>query len=279
MTTSQTQGQMDAQTGAHTDPQTDSQKYAQAPAQTTGAPVQAAPRRLVEDAWGALNRRYAIGAAVLAGALVLLWMTGNGPGALRAAAPAVSADAAPATASREVTGSVAGGSAATAAAANGGAGTAAAPVTAPANGAMNGGKDSGKDSGTASPPASGSARPATDAPAAAALPRAVPGAPVARLYFEPDQAWPTGEIGPRLAPVLARLKAEPGTKALVSGFHDRRGSAERNATLALRRAQAVRRVLIREGIAADRIVLAKPQQTQGSGADREARRVEVTVAR
>ena len=283
MTTSQTQGQMDAQTGAHTDPQTDSQKYAQAPAQTTGAPVQAAPRRLVEDAWGALNRRYAIGAAVLAGALVLLWMTGNGPGALRAAAPAMGADAAPATASREVTGSVAGGSAATAAAANGGAGTAAAPVTAPANGAMNGGKDSGKDSGkdtgTASPPASGGGRPATDAPAAAALPRAVPGAPVARLYFEPDQAWPTGEIGPRLAPVLARLKAEPGTKALVSGFHDRRGSAERNATLALRRAQAVRRVLIREGIAADRIVLAKPQQTQGSGADREARRVEVTVAR
>jgi outer membrane protein OmpA-like peptidoglycan-associated protein len=270
--------------------ETQAQTQAQAPAQTTGAPVQAAPRRLVEDAWGALNRRYAIGAAVLAGALVLLWMTGNGPGALRAAAPAGSADVAPATASREVTGSVAGGSAATAAAAaNGGAGNAAAPVSpsasspAPASGGMNGGKDGGKnggkDSGTASPPAPSSGRPATDAPAAAALPRAVPGAPVARLYFEPDQAWPTGEIGPRLAPVLARLKAEPGTKALVSGFHDRRGSAERNATLALRRAQAVRRALIREGIAAERIVLAKPQQTQGSGADREARRVEVTVAR
>jgi outer membrane protein OmpA-like peptidoglycan-associated protein len=272
MTTSETQAQTNAQTNA--------QAQTQAPAQTTGAPVQAAPRRLVEDAWGALNRRYAIGAAVLAGALVLLWMTGNGPGALRAAAPAASADAAPATASREVAGSVAGTSAAmSAAAANGGAGTAAAPVAAPANGGKDGGKDSGKDSATASPPASAGGRPATDAPAAAALPRAVPGAPVARLYFEPDQAWPTGEIGPRLAPVLARLKAEPGTKALVSGFHDRRGSAERNATLALRRAQAVRRALIREGIAAERIVLAKPQQTQGSGADREARRVEVTVAR
>jgi outer membrane protein OmpA-like peptidoglycan-associated protein len=65
----------------------------------------------------------------------------------------------------------------------------------------------------------------------------------------------------------------------VSGFHDRRGSVERNAALALRRAQAVRRALIREGIPAVRIVLAKPQQTQGSGPDREARRVEVTVAR
>jgi outer membrane protein OmpA-like peptidoglycan-associated protein len=111
------------------------------------------------------------------------------------------------------------------------------------------------------------------------MPKPLPGAPVARVYFEPDQAWPSGELGPRLAPVLARLKAEPDTKALVSGFHDRRGSAERNEALALRRAQAVRRVLIREGVAPERIVLAKPQQTQGSGPDREARRVEVTVAR
>jgi K(+)-stimulated pyrophosphate-energized sodium pump len=79
--------------------------------------------------------------------------------------------------------------------------------------------------------------------------------------------------------VLARLKAEPDAKALVSGFHDRRGSAEMNAALAKRRAESVRRVLIREGVAADRIVLAKPQQTTGSGANREARRVEVTVAR
>jgi len=79
--------------------------------------------------------------------------------------------------------------------------------------------------------------------------------------------------------VLARLKADRETKALVSGFHDRRGSVEKNAALANRRAQGMRRVLIREGIAADRIVLAKPQQTQGSGPDREARRVEVTVAR
>jgi K(+)-stimulated pyrophosphate-energized sodium pump len=86
-------------------------------------------------------------------------------------------------------------------------------------------------------------------------------------------------VGPALAPVLARLKEEPDTRALVSGYHDRRGSPERNAELALRRAQAVRRVLIREGVAADRIVLAKPQQSQGSGSDREARRVEVTVAR
>ncbi|MEI7446776.1 MAG: OmpA family protein, partial [Burkholderiales bacterium] len=134
----------------------------------------------------------------------------------------------------------------------------------------------------APPPSTGTEAPAaaTPAPSTATLPRPVAGAPVARLYFEPDQAWPSGDVGKRLAPVIARLKAEPDTKALVSGYHDRRGpSVERNVALAKRRAQSVRRVLIREGIAADRIVLAKPQQTQGSGPDREARRVEVTVAR
>ncbi|MEN9315312.1 MAG: hypothetical protein RIS35_1705, partial [Pseudomonadota bacterium] len=134
-------------------------------------------------------------------------------------------------------------------------------------------------SGVTAPAAPNGAQGSASAAATAPLPKPVAGAPVARLYFEPSQSWPSGEVGPRLAPVLARLKAEPDTKALVSGYHDRRGSAERNAKLAQTRAQSVRRVLIREGIAADRIVLAKPQQTQGSGPDREARRVEVTVAR
>ncbi|RPH42832.1 MAG: OmpA family protein [Burkholderiales bacterium] len=260
-----------------------------------GTPVQGAPRRLVEDAWVALNRRYLIGAVALSAALVLLWATGNGPGAWRAAAPG----AAPVAASRDASGNGAapsaqtqpGGATPAAAGSTGGAGAPASSASSPpaANGGAAGGTTAtpapaapapaangkGNGNGNAAPPSgSGQAN-----GAAAATPRALPGAPVARLYFEPDQAWPVGELGPRLAPVLARLKADPDTKALVSGFHDRRGSAERNATLANRRAQAVRRVLIREGVAADRIVLAKPQQTQGSGPDREARRVEVTVAR
>jgi outer membrane protein OmpA-like peptidoglycan-associated protein len=237
-------------------------------AQTIGTPVQAAPRRVVEDAWVSLNRRYAIGAAALAAALGLLWITGNGPGAWRAAAPDAMPDVGAVPAKVMATATVTAGT------------PAAGPAASlPAPSAANAGAGNAvpsQDSATNDTAASGNGRPSIDP---AALPKAVPGAPVARLYFEPDQAWPTGELGPRLALVLARLKAEPGTKALVSGFHDRRGSAERNAALAQRRAQAVRRVLIREGIAVDRIVLAKPQQTQGSGADREARRVEVTVAR
>ena len=262
------------------------------------ATLDGAPRRTVEDAWRTLNTRYAIGTAALLAALALLWAIGMGPGAPRDAAPGASvatrAADAPAGVAREATGAAPASSGAPAGDASV-AGRAAAPAVgsaaAPSAGSA-GSAAGGPASGAAGASANGGATARGDAAAtdggqrasgangsSAALPRPVAGAPVARLYFEPDQAWPSGEVGPRLAPVLARLKAEPDAKALVSGFHDRRGSVERNAALAQRRAQAVRRVLVREGIAADRIVLAKPQQTQGSGPDREARRVEVTVAR
>jgi outer membrane protein OmpA-like peptidoglycan-associated protein len=254
--------------------------------------IQGAPRRMVDDAWRTLNRRYAIGTGVLVTALLLLWGLGMGPGASRSAPP-VAKDT-PAALARDASGTatpggVPGGSTAAGAstgAATKGAGASSAPSGSTTNGSGAAGVAS-SGSGAAGAASSGSGTPGAgngsvasgNGAAAASTPRPLPGAPVARLYFEPDQAWPSGEVGPRLAPVLARLKAEPDTKALVSGFHDRRGSAEQNAALAVRRAQVVRRVLIREGIAADRIVLARPQQTQGSGPDREARRVEVTVAR
>ena len=260
-------------------------------------PVQGAPRRFVDDAWLTLNRRYAIGAAGLLALLLLLWVSGNGPGAWHAAGQRTTE--APAAASGNAGSLAAAPGASTAAPASAtapvgsGAAVSGAVSPAPAPGAAATGMPgaaSGAASAAAPGPAAGPAAPgappavpSSPAPGAgsppAATPRPVPGAPVARLYFEANQSSPSGEVGPRLAPVLARLKADPDAKALVSGYHDRRGSPERNAALAQRRAQAVRRVLIREGVAANRIVLAKPQQTQGSGPDREARRVEVTVAR
>jgi outer membrane protein OmpA-like peptidoglycan-associated protein len=238
-----------------------------------GSTFDGLPRPSTQDAWRELNRRYSLGTAALVALLLVLWAIGSGPGATwRAAAP--DAGIAPqASTPPKPAGVTPGAADPSASRAAPGAATATAPSA-----ATGGAAAGGTAAGTAKPDAA--ARSTTPpASAAPATPRPVAGAPVARLYFEPDQAWPSGELGPRLAPVLARLKAEPDTKALVSGFHDRRGSTERNATLALRRAESVRRVLIREGIAADRIVLAKPQRTTGSGSDREARRVEVTVAR
>jgi hypothetical protein len=232
--------------------------------------VQAAPRRLVEDAWKTLNQRYAIGTGVLVAVLAVLWLVGMGPGregdapvgsGVGSGVPAVTAPVGAVRPGGEVSGAVAR--------------QASEPVVAAAPSVASGGAAASPAGGNGSASAGSGSAPAPAEPTT----RAIPGAPVARIYFEPDQAWPSGEVGPKLAPVLARLKAEPSTKALVSGFHDRRGSVEKNAALANRRAQGMRRVLIREGIAAERIVLAKPQQTQGTGPDREARRVEVTVAR
>lgn len=277
--------------------------------------VQGAPRGVVEDAWSTLNRRYAIGTALLAGALLLLWVLGMGPGTHRGAGvPGAGQGMVPGATNGSAGGQPASVPSATGTA-SGGSGPAAGSASAASAGAPGGVLAAGTGASTAATvttapggATAGAAGPGAASPGAAARPNAtgangtgsasaaggpgakpgaaaatgpapVAGAPVARLFFEPDQAWPTGAVGPALAPVLARLRAEPDTKALVSGYHDRRGSAERNVELAQRRAQAVRRVLMREGIAADRIVLARPQQTQGSGPDREARRVEVTIAR
>jgi len=266
--------------------------------------IQGAPRRLVEDAWASLNRVYGIGTAALLAVLLLLWVVGGGPGSGRSAgpdptpagaaagaplprvadapltpltplAPAPSNGAAPLAGAPVPNGSAANGRPAPELTGSTGSTGSAAATTAVAAVAINGSAGTPADTtGPADPRSIPSADETTNA-----LPRAVAGAPVARLYFGSDQAWPSGQVGPSLAPVLARLRAEPDSQLLVSGFHDSRGSAERNAALAQRRAQSVRSVLIREGVAADRIVLARPQQSQGSGPDREARRVEVTIAR
>ena len=78
--------------------------------------VQAAPRRLVEDAWKTLNPRYAIGTGVLGAALGVMWMVGMGPGregdapAVSGVGSGVAAVTAPVSAARpggEVSGAVA----------------------------------------------------------------------------------------------------------------------------------------------------------------------------
>ena len=55
------------------------------------------------------------------------------------------------------------------------------------------------------------------------------------------------------------------------------GNLEQNQQLAKQRAMNVRDALKAAGIAEDRIDLKKPEQTQGSGDNPEARRVEVRV--
>lgn len=115
------------------------------------------------------------------------------------------------------------------------------------------------------------------APAPAAPVTAAEPIPEAKVYFALDKWDLPTDVTTTIAAVVAYLKAHPEAKALVSGFHDPRGSVARNEELAFNRARQVRDALDRAGIPNDRVVMNKPQVTTGTGSNAEARRVEVTI--
>ena len=98
-----------------------------------------------------------------------------------------------------------------------------------------------------------------------------------KLYFDTGKAELPADGAKALEPVVAKAKANAGAKVVISGFHDATGDIAQNQELAKQRAIAVRDSLKAAGIAEDRVELKKPEQTQGTGDDKEARRVEVAV--
>lgn len=140
--------------------------------------------------------------------------------------------------------------------------TAAAPATAPATAAM---------SAPAMAPAPAMASAPPMAPAAAA------GLPVAKVYFASGEKAVPADVAATLAPIVDAAKAQGERTLVVSGFHDRTGNPELNAELAKQRAFAVRDALVAAGVVESRIELRRPEQTEGDGNDREARRVEVSL--
>jgi len=101
--------------------------------------------------------------------------------------------------------------------------------------------------------------------------------PSANVYFEVGSADLPADATGGLEPVVAYLKANPSSMAVISGFHDPTGDAAKNDELAKNRAQAVQNALEGAGIDATRIDMEKPVVTTGSGSLEDARRVEVTV--
>lgn len=127
--------------------------------------------------------------------------------------------------------------------------------------------------------------PAPKAVAAAPAPAAVAAEDVAsvrvengvvKFFFATAKADLAAGAAEALADVVKGV-AE-GKKAVVSGFHDATGDAAQNAELAKSRALAVAEALKALGVAEDRIELKKPEQTEGSGSNAEARRVEVALS-
>ena len=99
---------------------------------------------------------------------------------------------------------------------------------------------------------------------------------VVKFYFATGKADLAAGANEALADIVKGVAA--GQKAVVSGFHDATGDAAQNAELAKNRALAVRDALQALGVAEGSIELKKPEATQGSGSNAEARRVEVVLA-
>ena len=120
--------------------------------------------------------------------------------------------------------------------------------------------------------------PAAPAAATAAAPVAIVAIEVVKLYFDSGKADLPADAAAKIAPLADKAKAA-GQKVKVSGYHDATGNVEQNQELAKQRAMKVRDQLKTAGIAEDKIELAKPELTQGSGNDAEARRVEIILVK
>lgn len=97
------------------------------------------------------------------------------------------------------------------------------------------------------------------------------------VYFATGKTDIRAKDRDAIATVLTYLKANPGVKAVLSGYHDARGEKAKNEALAKNRALSVRDVLMAAGVEASRFDLRQPQETTGTGDNAEARRVELTV--
>ena len=123
------------------------------------------------------------------------------------------------------------------------------------------------------PPAKISTAPAAASPAVALV-----AVDVVKLYFDTGKAdLPADAVG-KLAPLAEKAKAA-GQRLKISGYHDATGNLEQNQELARQRAFAVRDHLKTAGIAEDKIEMLKPELTQGSGDNAEARRVEIDLVK
>ncbi len=120
---------------------------------------------------------------------------------------------------------------------------------------------------------------ATPTPAPAVAPvAAVPMAkPMATLYFATGKFDVPADTNTLLTDVVAYLKTNTASKAVISGYNDPRGNAAANAELSKNRAKMTRESLKAAGIDEARIEMRKPGDTNLGGDPKEARRVEVTV--
>jgi outer membrane protein OmpA-like peptidoglycan-associated protein len=101
--------------------------------------------------------------------------------------------------------------------------------------------------------------------------------PAVNVYFATGKTDIDAKDRDAIATMLTYLKANPGVKAIISGYHDPRGDKAMNEELAKNRAKSVRDVLIASGVNPAQADMRKPVESTGSGDNAEARRVELRV--
>src|SRR5579863_8583720 len=109
---------------------------------------------------------------------------------------------------------------------------------------------------TAAPATVAPAAPATPPPAAPAVsPLDDPNSPLAQrtVYFDFDKSDIKPEFLDTLTAHAKYLVANPTQKIRIEGYTDERGTVEYNVALGDRRAQAVRRFMLFQGVNADQI--------------------------
>lgn len=117
----------------------------------------------------------------------------------------------------------------------------------------------------------------TPAAADAVLDVPLSGDVIGKIYFDLAKAELPADAAKMVDDAQAALGANATKKLMLSGFHDASGDPAMNAELAKERAKTVREALKAKGVAADRIVLRKPEQTAAEGPADEARRVEIRL--
>jgi len=99
---------------------------------------------------------------------------------------------------------------------------------------------------------------------------------VVKFYFATAKAELAQGANEALVDVIAGVKA--GQRAVISGYTDATGDADKNAELAKQRAFAVRDALLALGVTEDKLELKKPEAVESAGNNAQARRVEVVLA-
>ena len=101
--------------------------------------------------------------------------------------------------------------------------------------------------------------------------------PAAKVLFASGKTEVPAESADAMKKVVDFLAAGKDAKVQLSGYNDPSGDPGKNAELSKLRAFAVRDALKAAGVAEDRIVLKKPEDTNKAGNPDEARAVEISL--